>query len=64
MIYLVGYCCFAYGFLLADFIDFVFDDDSKLLSKKMIFGSICVLLFAPILFPFTILASWVSSSKN
>ena len=62
MIYLVGYCCFAYGFVLAKFFESIADNVD--LDTKTFLIAILGLLTAPIFMPAAIFVHWLFSDKD
>ena len=59
---MIYYCCFAYGFVLAKFFEFLADNAD--LDIKMLLIAILGLLTAPIFMPTTIFMHWLFSSKE
>lgn len=60
---MIYYCCFAYGFVLAKFFEFLAEDNADLDIKKLLIA-ILGLLTAPIFMPIAIFMHWLFSSKE
>ena len=59
---MIYYCCFAYGFVLAKFFEFIADNTD--LDAKTFLIAILGLLMAPIFMPVAIFMHWLFSSKE
>jgi hypothetical protein len=57
---MIYYCCFAYGFVLAKFFEFIADNID--LDSKTFLIAILGLLMAPIFMPVAIFVHWLFSN--